>query len=228
MRSLRYLPVLAALSALLLLGGPLHAAKIDKPDKTLKNPDKFISTDEAGTSKAKIKGNKGAPAQDPANPATAPAPSGFNKGGKASNRPAQAGMMDRRMERLKQQLGSNDEEWLVIKPLLTEVLKAQSTDMPFRTAQKMGGRKKGGGKASTAPTAPVSADPSAAKPSPRQTLSKILADGNAPAPEIKAQMDALRAEKRQKADALKAAREKLRPLLTVKQEATLLLQGYMD
>lgn len=206
MRSLRYLPLAAVLSALLLLGGPLHAAQNDKTANTPSNP------------------SAATPAAD------AKAPSGQKKGGKASYRPgnSQGGGQDRRLERLQQQLGSSAEEWLVIKPLLAEVIKAQSSDSPFRSSQKMGGRKKGGGKAQAPTPVAAPADATPAKPSPRQTLSKLLADGNTPAPELKAQMEALRAEQKQKAEALRAAREKLRPLLTVKQEATLLLQGYMD
>lgn len=228
MRSLRFLLLAAGLPVLLMLGGPVRAAQDNKADNPPAAPGTAGQAGEASPlGKTKVKNTKTAGAQAPSNPGTAQNASGRTKGGKGF-RPGQTGGMDRRMDRLKQQLGSTDEEWLVIKPLLEEVIKAQSVDMPFRSSPRMGGKKGGSGKSNSSAPAAAPGDAAAAKPSPKATLSKILADEHTPAKEIQAQMDALREEQRLKAEALKAARAKLRPLLTLKQEATLLIQGYMD
>jgi len=61
-----------------------------------------------------------------------------------------------------------------------------------------------------------------------EALSKALEDTNAKPDDIKAKLDALRKARAAKEDALKQAREKLREVLTVKQEAQMVLMGTLD
>jgi uncharacterized coiled-coil DUF342 family protein len=57
---------------------------------------------------------------------------------------------------------------------------------------------------------------------------KVLENKDAPAAEIKAKLDALRKERETKEAELKALRDKLRKLVTQRQEARLVLMGILD
>jgi Ca2+-binding EF-hand superfamily protein len=121
-----------------------------------------------------------------------------------------ARMMDNMVSRYKETLGSTDEEWKAIEPLLKKVLEA-------RMQARIGGfgRRPGGESA-------AGANPEA------DALRSTLDSQKATPDEIKAKLAAFRASQKKKDEALQKAREDLRKVLTVKQEANLVLSGVLD
>lgn len=121
---------------------------------------------------------------------------------------------ERRMaERMKEMLGVQDEEWQVIQPLLQNVQEKQR-------AMRMGGffgRGRGG---------PGGGDNE--EPADIAALRAALDNPNTPAADIKAKLDAYRAGQKQREEELAAARDELRKVLTVRQEAQLVLMGMLD
>jgi hypothetical protein len=61
-----------------------------------------------------------------------------------------------------------------------------------------------------------------------KALSDLLKQEDPPAEEIQKKLSDLRAERAQSEKALKVSRDKLREVLTAKQEARLVLQGLLD
>ena len=120
--------------------------------------------------------------------------------------PAQ--MMDRMMERHKESLGVTDEEWKVIEPRLKNVLDA-------RMETRMGGfgRWRGDSQESD---------------SEAEALRKALESEESSSDDIKAKLTAFRDAQKKKEEALQKAREELRKVLTIKQEARLVLDGVLD
>lgn len=102
------------------------------------------------------------------------------------------------MDRIKTALKSSDEEWTVIKPLLDEVTKKQRERLSPAGVPAI------------------------------QDLQKAVADANVPAVEIQRLAAAVRSHQREQDTALKTARERLREVLTARQEAILLLYGILD
>jgi hypothetical protein len=127
-----------------------------------------------------------------------------------------------------------DDEWTVIQPLFEDVMEKQRIIMMqnFRGMRPGGGppppgmdqeggpgRGPGGGPGGFFQMAP---DPE------REDLQSIVADENASADEIKTKLTAFRSARSKKQEELKTAREKLRAVLTVRQEAILVLRGTLD
>ena len=127
--------------------------------------------------------------------------------------PAQ--MRQRMVEHYKENLNSPDEEWKVIQPLLEKVVEKQfmmGSGMRF-------GRRRPGAESATA-TNPLSEA--------AQALRTALDSEDTPVKEIEQKTKALRkARKAAEAD-LTNARKDLRKVLTVRQEAQLLLGGVLD
>jgi hypothetical protein len=121
-----------------------------------------------------------------------------------------ARMMEGMLSRYKETLGSTDEEWKVIEPLLKKVLEA-------RMETRMGGFGRRPGAEATS-GANTEAD----------ALRSTLDSQKATPDEIKAKLAAFRAAQKKKEDALAKSREDLRKVLTVKQEANLVLSGVLD
>lgn len=120
--------------------------------------------------------------------------------------PAQ--MMTRMLERYKEDLDSTDEEWKVIEPLLKKTLEA-------RMQSQMGGFFRRGGPSATP-------DPEV------EALSKALESKDTPSDEIKTKLSAYRDARKKKEETLQKAREELRKVLTVRQEAQMVLTGVLD
>jgi hypothetical protein len=143
-------------------------------------------------------------------------------------------MRERMMDRMKTELQTSDEEWAVIQPLLQNVMLKQRE----ATAGRMGGMGAFAGQRGR-PDGPGQAQaqgaragrPGVAQPAGTEqveALSKALESPNTSASELKQRLAAVRTA-RQKAEAeLKQAREELRQVLTVRQEANLVLMGIMD
>ena len=102
------------------------------------------------------------------------------------------------LDRLKDALKSSDEEWALIKPRLEEVTSKQRERLSPAGVPAI------------------------------QELQKAVGDSNVPAAEIQRLAEAVRAHHREKDAALKTARERLREVLTARQEAVLLLYGILD
>jgi hypothetical protein len=163
--------------------------------------------------------------------ATAPASAQENPGNnapagqqdQANPRGGQRGNMEQfrqRMEqRLKEQLGVNDEEFKALQPKIEEVMKLQR-DASGRGGM-MGGRRRGGqnGAQANAPSSPVQTA--------REDLRKTLDNKDASADDIKAKLTALRdAETKAQGD-LDKAQQNLKELLTQRQEAVLVMDGIL-
>ena len=153
-------------------------------------------------------------------------------------------MRQRMLESMKQMLGTTDEEWTAIQPLVEKVLEAQMQQMQGRMMGGMGmgpgrgpggpggpgGAGPGGGGASGAPGgAGGPGGPGGPGSSPEaEALQRALADSAATQEDISAKLAALRKVRADAAKKLDDARAALREVLTVKQEATLVLMGTLD
>jgi len=144
-------------------------------------------------------------------------------------------MRARMVERLKEQLGAKDEEWKLIEPRLQKVVDlSRQVDRPGRGMFfRRGGRRRFGLEADTdsrsgrgpagAPGREASAVEKAA-----DELQKVLDSESAKVEEIKAKLTALREAREKAKQDLAKAQQDLKQILTVKQEATLVLWGILD
>jgi hypothetical protein len=113
----------------------------------------------------------------------------------------------RALEGLKRELGISDAEWLVIRPRLETVYNLVHPQSQLRR-----------------PDAPP-AGPADQK---RRELRELLRDSKATTDQITAGLTALRAAREKARQELGIARQKLRQLLTLRQEAQLVLSGLLD
>lgn len=118
-----------------------------------------------------------------------------------------AQIQERMLEGMKDRLGSSDDEWVVIKPMVSKVMEAQFALRAFGGGGGGFGGFRGG-----------SDNPE------QQALRSAIDSGG----DIEAKLKAYRAAREAKEDALQKAREELRAVLTVKQEATLVITGMLD
>ena len=142
-------------------------------------------------------------------------------GGQGNNRRAQ--FQQQMNDRLKEQLGLNDDEFKALQPKIEAVMTAQ------RSTRGGGGRGRGGPGGGN-PNAP--ADPNAPAPTAAQAAAKdlqtVLDNKDAKPEEIKAKLTALRdAHTKAKEDLAKAQTE-LKELLTQRQEAVLVNMGVLE
>lgn len=121
-------------------------------------------------------------------------------------------MQERMNEYLKGKLEVTDEEWQAIEPLISEVNKQR-----FATRGRMTGRRRGGS---------TEADSNAVA-TPESELAKVLENKDAPVAEIKAKIKAVTDKRAANQAALDKAREKLREVLTLRQEAQMILAGIL-
>jgi hypothetical protein len=113
----------------------------------------------------------------------------------------------RAVEDLKDQLGVSDQEWTVLKPRIQVV-----QDLVHPTPRPIG--------RSDAPRTEAELR--------SRELRELLQDQKAPADQIKARLTALRAAKQRAVLQLVNVRQGLRQLLTLRQEALLVLNGLLD
>ncbi|MCC6486827.1 MAG: hypothetical protein IT364_04945 [Candidatus Hydrogenedentes bacterium] len=153
-------------------------------------------------------------------------------------------MRQRMLASMKQALGATNEEWTAIQPLVEKVFDAQMQQMQGRMMGGMAmgpGRPGGGG-----PGAPGGGGPGAqggpggpggpggmgpggpGRSAEAQALQETLADANASQEDISAKLAALRKAREEAAKMLDDAQAALRDVLTVRQEATLVLMGTLD
>jgi len=134
-------------------------------------------------------------------------------------------------DQLRQKLGATEEEWTVLEPMLTNIqtLSGQLQAGGMRSAfAAFGGGRRGRGSEGD--------DGAEAAEAPEQTeIQKAsqalqeLADSETPSTEdLDAALEAYRAARAQIEDDLAVAREELRGVVTLKQEAQLVLMGILD
>jgi len=141
---------------------------------------------------------------------------GGGGGGRGNFDPA--AMQERTVDRTITDLELKDEEATVIKPLLTEVVKCQMSQMMGRMGGGRGGR---GGAAAGAGGGRTQAPEI-------QALRDAVDNTSTPAAELQAKMKAVRDARKKAEEALQKAREALRKAVTARQEAQLLLSGILD
>ncbi len=123
-----------------------------------------------------------------------------------------ARMQEMMMERIKTTLESTDEEWKVIQPLVKNV-----NDIQMK--MRFGGFRRGRG----GPGGPPSDE------NPEVTALRTVLESQKPAPEeIKTKLTAYRDAQKKNEEGLQKARADLRKVLTLKQEANLVLMGLLD
>jgi hypothetical protein len=148
--------------------------------------------------------------------------------------PAQ--MRQRMMEGWKQRLGADDEAWKVIEPRFVKVMELNRQTMAgggmfgFGSMRGPRGGDQGGrgGQPGDRPRFPGQEDrePTAVEKA-AQTLSTTLENQSASADQIKQQLAALRAAREKARQELAVAQQDLRQILTVRQEALLVLSGML-
>lgn len=157
-------------------------------------------------------------------------------------------MQSMMLERFQEELGVSDDEWPVVKPLIADVMKLQMSQMqgppgmmgpgggpmgPPPGGQGSGGQMapppgaQDGQPAGNAGGPPPQGLMGAANPE-AQALQAALDAEDSTNEVIQTKLNAFREAKAEKEAALKAAREKLRAVLTLRQEATLVLAGLLD
>ncbi len=135
-----------------------------------------------------------------------------------------AAMQERMLGMMKERIGATDEEWTIIQPRLSEVMTLSQGGA--RGMMRMFGRgRRGRGDRPQEQNAQTSTDPvEKAADELQQTLDK-----EAPSTaEIKAKLQALRGAKEKNKQKLAAAQQKLREVLTLKQEAMLVMMGMLE
>ena len=127
-------------------------------------------------------------------------------------------------ERMKEQLGVNDEEWKVIQPRIEKVMAAQrdarSGGMAFGFggfSGRDGGRGPRGGDQASSPVAKAQSD-----------LRSALEDKSISADQIKERLETLRKAREQARQDLVKAQAELKEVLTQRQEAQLVLMGTLE
>jgi hypothetical protein len=161
-------------------------------------------------------------------------PGGNNNGGPGGDRAGggdreqmRARWEQRMQDRLKEALKVSDEEWSVLQPRIKKVSDLQRES---RSGMMRGMGRRGGGPGgennnaeSTQPERQLSAMQQAAK-----DLQTILETEGATSDQIKAKLDAYRAAKTASEAQLTKARTELRELLTINQEAQLVMMGILE
>jgi len=128
-------------------------------------------------------------------------------------------MRTRMNEFYKQRLGVTDEEWQVIQPRFQKVQEL---------TQQLQGRRGFGGRTRPQPNAEGEQPEVPAIEQARQKLEELLGQENPPAAEVKAALTAYREAKEAVKEELAEAQEELRELLTVQQEAQMVLMGLLE
>ena len=133
-------------------------------------------------------------------------------------------MQQRMMDNFRQQLAvTNDDEWGVIQERLQKVLKLKMDAMVSNGAGMWGGMRRNGGNGGG-----FRAFQGMSQPDPSADSLRNALDAGAPNAQVKAAMDKLRDSRKQKQAELAKAQDDLRSVLTIKQEAALLLAGMLD
>lgn len=134
-------------------------------------------------------------------------------------------------ERMREQLGASEEEWKVLYPRIQKVQQLQrQTRGGFWSMVGWGGRQarrgRRGGQAQRPEVAPQRERSEVEKKT--EALRNLLEDKSSGAEPLKVALDALRKARAKARQELEAARKELRNVVTVRQEAQLVLIGILD
>lgn len=162
-------------------------------------------------------------------------PEGGARGPRGQRRMDREQMRTRMMERMKEQLGAKDEEWKVIEPKLQKVMDlSREVDRPGRGVFfGRGMRRRPGADAETerrprrGPEGAPGREATAVEKA-SEDLQKVLESESAKPEDIKAKLTALREAREKAKQDLAKAQQDLQKVLTVKQEATLVLGGILN
>lgn len=135
------------------------------------------------------------------------------------------GMQQRMMERMKEQMSATDDEWKVIEPRLSKVMTLNRQSLGARFG---GMGRRGFGPGGQDRPRPESDQETSAVQKAQQTLEQTLENESAPAADIKARLTALREAREKAKQELAAAQQELREVLTLRQEAQLVMMGMLD
>ena len=128
----------------------------------------------------------------------------------------QGNAQQRMMDRMKENLGAGDEDWKLLQPRLEKVM---TLSRELSGARMFGNRPRGGEQ----PAAPQSDLVKA-----RQDLQTTLENKDAAPDVIKAKLTALREAREKAKQELTKAQDSLREILTVRQEAVLVMNGTIE
>ena len=133
---------------------------------------------------------------------------------------------ERMLNMIKERIGATDEEWTAMKPQIEAINKVRTKTMMGMMGAMRGGRRGGqggpGGQGGQFATRMAEINPEAA------ALSTAVESETTPKAELQAKLKAYRDAAKKDAEALKTARENLRKLVTVRQEAMLVVAGILD
>lgn len=129
-------------------------------------------------------------------------------------------MQTRMLEMMKERMGASDDEWKVIQPRLSEVMTLQQSTRGGQMRGMFGRGRNRDQQQTEATTDPVQK----ASEDLQQTLDKEAPSNT----EIQNKLLALRGAREQAKQKLVEAQKKLRDVLSVKQEAQLVLMGMLD
>jgi hypothetical protein len=137
-------------------------------------------------------------------------------------------MQQRMMDYFRQQLGvTNDDEWGVIQERLSKVAKLRMESMMSGGAGMMAGMRRNGGNGGNGGPG-FRGFQALSQPDPTADSLRNAIDNNAPNAQVKAALDKYRDSQKQKQAELLKAQEDLRSVLTVRQEAALVLGGMLN
>lgn len=169
-----------------------------------------------------------APSTSPA-AATSPMAGQDQRGGRRNFNPEEARKWFN--DRIKTGLKVSDDEWAVIQPLLEKVQNLQFSERAMPGSFGGFSRRQRGDEASAKPS-PAGGENNrrAARPaSPEaEALRTTLESESSSTEDIKAKLQALRESRQKNATELAQAREDLKKVLTLKQEATLVMMGILE
>jgi len=153
---------------------------------------------------------------------------GFGGGMRGRMDPAQ--MQQMMMERMKEYVGSTDEEWQAIRPRLEKVytLSRQTGGGLNMRVIFMGGAQRGGRQGGPQAGAGRPAREQSAVEKAADALREAVDDEAATPEQIKAKLTALRGAREKAKQELAKAQAALREVLTVRQEAKLVVAGLLD
>lgn len=152
---------------------------------------------------------------------------GAGRRGRGNFDPAQ--MRQRMADRMKQQLGATDDEWKALGPKIEKIQTLQMQSRPGAGMRGMGRRGPGGpngGPGGPGGPAANNAPEQSAVQRATQDLSQAIQTGDAG--QIKEKLTALRDAREKAHQELVQAQNDLKPLLSVKQEAVLVMDGLLD
>src|ERR1041385_530464 len=154
-------------------------------------------------------------------------------GGNFDPQQFQQQMQQRMLEAARDQLEvTNDQEWKIIDTRLTKVMQLRTETMLSGGLGMFAGmgrnRGGGGGDGGDRGGRAASFMRNLMPPNPEADAVQKALDDNAPAAEINARLAKLREAKKQKQAALAKAQADLRQVLSVRQEATLVMMGFLE